>query len=505
MTTVYAIASAKGGVGKTTTTAALATHLAGAGEDVVAVDADIGMANLAGSLGIDVGETTIHDVLAGRADPEEAVHDGPNGMRVLPGETDLDAYAEADPAGIRDVIAAFEDADHLLVDAGAGLSHDSALPLGLADETLLVSTTGTEALRDTRKTGELAERLGGSIAGAAITRVDPDDPPADDGEIAELIGEPILGRIPEDEAVPAAVEAGEPLSTFAPTAPATRAYRSLASELTGVDVPGAGPDSLEADETREVTEDDEQGSAEDDEKKSAEADEREATEDEGGESEAEAEDDEPEAKPDSDTADDPEKGSTAHVEMTSGDLSETAGEEGETAGDEGDTESSVPGIAEAEPEGIGKSVDDEVGDNDGEEGDDEDAGETNDGGGADETNDGEEADGPEDDADETGDQEGEIESTDESEGDVDDTASERSEDVESVPFRTEAAGEGSESKPDAGTEDDGPEDAEPTKTESGAERADDTEGDEGSDATAESDESDDEGERKGFFSRLLGR
>ncbi|TKX78428.1 cobyrinic acid ac-diamide synthase, partial [Halorubrum sp. SD626R] len=93
MATVYAVASAKGGVGKTTTTAAIATILADAGADVVAVDADIGMANLAGAVGVEPGETTLHDVLSGRADPLDAVREGPAGLRVVPGAAAPDAYA----------------------------------------------------------------------------------------------------------------------------------------------------------------------------------------------------------------------------------------------------------------------------------------------------------------------------------------------------------------------------------------------------------------------------
>ncbi|MFC7323743.1 P-loop NTPase [Halorubrum rutilum] len=245
MATVYAVASAKGGVGKTTTTAATATVLAGAGADVVAIDADIGMANLAGALGVTPGETTLHNVLAGQAEPLDAVHEGPEGLRVVPGATDLDAYASADPAGLADVVAAFDDADYVFVDAGAGLSHDSSLPLAVADETLLVSTAERSALGDTEKTRQLAERLGGAVAGAAITRVDPDADPDGTGaggpdDVADVLDATVLGRIPEDDAVVRAAAANRPLPTFAPDAPATRAYRDLARALTGAAVEGDG-------------------------------------------------------------------------------------------------------------------------------------------------------------------------------------------------------------------------------------------------------------------------
>ena len=300
MATVYAVASAKGGVGKTTTTAAIATVLAGSGADVVAIDADIGMANLAGALGVTPDEPTLHDVLAGRADPLDAVHEGPEGLRVIPGSEDLDAYASADPAGLADVVAAFEDADYVLVDAGAGLSHDSSLPLAIADETLLVSTAERSALGDTEKTRQLAERLGGAVAGAAITRVDPDaDAVGVDGLAADVLDAAIIGRIPEDEAVVRAATANRPLPTFAPDAPATRAYRDLTRALTGVDIEGAG------------TSEGDDGEADD--------------------AEPDADDDADDAEPDADEADDaePDEAETATAGATSGSDEDPIGEDTE--------------------------------------------------------------------------------------------------------------------------------------------------------------------------------
>lgn len=253
---VYAVVSAKGGVGKTTTTTNLAAALAAAGADVAVVDGDLGMANLAGALGVVSTEPTLHDVLAGEADVSEATQEGPHGMAVVPGATDLDAFARADPEGLRAVLSELaERHEYVLLDTGAGLSNDTVVPLTYVDEALLVSTTGRDALGDTEKTRQVAVRLDVPVAGAVLTRVDPDDPNV--ATVEEHLDAEILQAIPDDPVVRRAGDAGEPLTTFAPGSPAAAAYRALAADLTGESVPqpDATPDATgesSADEGRDA-------------------------------------------------------------------------------------------------------------------------------------------------------------------------------------------------------------------------------------------------------------
>jgi septum site-determining protein MinD len=244
MPTVYAVASAKGGVGKTTTAAGLATALAAAGESVVVVDGDVGSPALADTLGVSPGAVTLHDVLAGRAEPAAAVVDGPTGLRVVPGDPSLEAFAAADPAGLEAVVTAFEDASSVVVDTSAGLTHATARVLALADETLLVTTSDPRSVTATETTRVLTTRLGGHVAGTVLVRAGNED---EDGETAESGGDsetaesrslegletPVLARVPEDSTVDAAVTAGESLVAFDPSAPASVAYRRLAATLTG--------------------------------------------------------------------------------------------------------------------------------------------------------------------------------------------------------------------------------------------------------------------------------
>jgi len=243
---VYAVASGKGGVGKTATTANLGTALAAAGHGTVVVDADLGMANLGAALGVGDDGPTIHDVLAGEATVEEALREAPNRPAVLPGSRDLDAFADASPDGLADVLDDLAGAyDHVLVDTGAGLSTDSLAPLRATDEVVLVSTSDPAALDDTGKTATVTSRLGTPLRGLVVARVRGDRA---DRARKRFDGE-VLGTVPEDAAVADAMEAGLPLAEYAPRSPATGAYRRLAATLTGVEVPEGADAAADASDT----------------------------------------------------------------------------------------------------------------------------------------------------------------------------------------------------------------------------------------------------------------
>jgi len=79
---VTAITSGKGGVGKTFVSANLAASLAAAGQRVLVLDADLGLANLDVVLNL-APKVTLHDVIAGRAALDEALVDAPGGFSVL--------------------------------------------------------------------------------------------------------------------------------------------------------------------------------------------------------------------------------------------------------------------------------------------------------------------------------------------------------------------------------------------------------------------------------------
>ncbi|WP_137286618.1 cell division ATPase MinD [Halorussus salinisoli] len=250
--TVYAIASGKGGVGKTTTAVNLGAMLADRDHSVVVVDTDLGMANLADFLDFEIETPTLHEVLAGEAEFENAIYRAPGDIDVLPSATDIEAFVKSDPANLQAVVEDLrEEYDYVLLDTGAGVSYDTLVPLALADGVLLVATPDVASVRDTAKTGELAERVESEVTGAVLTQRSSDILNADDVE--ETLGTDVLAVVPQDEAVPMGIDAGRPLAAFAPNAPAGQAYRELAAVLTG----DADPDpELEATDAEDPQADD---------------------------------------------------------------------------------------------------------------------------------------------------------------------------------------------------------------------------------------------------------
>ena len=234
---VCTVAGGKGGVGKTTTAANVAAALQERGHDVVVVDADLGMANLGELVGIEQDQG-IHRVLAGEATVEETLVDAGGGLTVLPGEQSLDAFAGADPSGLREVLETLRGAyDVVIVDTGSGVSHEMAVPLGLADGVVLVTTPEEVAVTDAIKTADLVDRLGGTVLGAAVLRATGDTDLAD---VESRLGTPVLGAVPADP------DAGdEPVVFEGPDRSVSAAYQALAEQLSRVLFEGADPADAE--------------------------------------------------------------------------------------------------------------------------------------------------------------------------------------------------------------------------------------------------------------------
>lgn len=233
------VTSGKGGTGKTSLTAGVASCLAALGHRVLCIDLDIGLRNLDIALGLtDLAVMDFSDVMARRCPLLTAVTSHPDirGLHLLTAPMNL-----ADP-DIDRFRAMVEDAkdyfDFIFMDSPAGLGVGFQLAMAAADRAVLVSATDPSALRDAQRTvTELAGQI--SEVHLVMNRVQPkliDKLRTSIDSAMDTAGLPLLGVVPEDSNVTIAATAGEPLilTTYKGAAPA---YLNIARRLLGQRTP----------------------------------------------------------------------------------------------------------------------------------------------------------------------------------------------------------------------------------------------------------------------------
>lgn len=235
-------------MGKTTTSINLAAGLAMAGRSAAVVEADLGMANILDFLNIDINpetDPTLHDVLRGTVDPNNAVYPAPGGFDVVPSGVSLASHATTDPSALRSAVYQLaQNYDRILIDTGVGLRYETVLPLAIADGVLFVSSPRVAAIRDTKKTKDLARKADGRPIGLILARSGTGSAPPPE-RIAAFINLELLGYIPDDQTVQIAQDAGEPVLIFEATSPAARAYIDTAERVDAISAQlGRGGDGV---------------------------------------------------------------------------------------------------------------------------------------------------------------------------------------------------------------------------------------------------------------------
>jgi septum site-determining protein MinD len=251
MAKVLVVTSGKGGVGKTTSTAALGAALAQTGQKVAVVDFDVGLRNLDLVMGAE--RRVVFDlinVVQGIAKLSQALIRDKRleTLWLLPASQtrDKDALTEE---GVGNVIKEMrEKFDWVICDSPAGIERGATLAMRFADAAVIVTNPEVSSVRDSDRIiglldsktekAEKGERIEKHIL---ITRYDAQR--AARGEmlniedVLEILSTPLLGIIPESEEVLRASNIGSPVTlNNAASAPA-RAYLDAARRLKGDDVP----------------------------------------------------------------------------------------------------------------------------------------------------------------------------------------------------------------------------------------------------------------------------
>ncbi len=255
MATVMVVTSGKGGVGKTTSTAALGAALAQSGQKVAVVDFDVGLRNLDLVMGAE--RRVVFDLInvtQGQAKLSQALirDKRVDTLYLLPASQtrDKDALTEE---GVAKVIEEMRQKfDWIICDSPAGIERGAQLAMRFADRAVIVTNPEVSSVRDSdRIIGMLdsktlkAEKGESILKHILITRYD--GARAARGEmlkiedVLDILSTPLLGIIPESPEVLRASNVGAPVTLNDPSNPAARAYLDAARRLRGESVPMVTP------------------------------------------------------------------------------------------------------------------------------------------------------------------------------------------------------------------------------------------------------------------------
>ncbi|MBU2739104.1 MinD/ParA family protein [Acidithiobacillus concretivorus] len=237
---VIAIASGKGGVGKTNVAVNLAVALAQQGAKPLLFDADLGLGNVDVLLGLSPRYNLSH-VISGEKSMEEVLITGPWNIRILPAASGVAQMANLDTQSQANLIQGIGDLsldmDYLLIDLPAGIAGDVLTFSQAAQEVLVVLSNEPASITDAYALIKVLSRNHGVRRFKVLPNMVRDQREGDalfqriakvaDGYLDVTLEQ--VGSIPLDPALRAAVRSQKAVVEMYPDAPVSRALQDLAA------------------------------------------------------------------------------------------------------------------------------------------------------------------------------------------------------------------------------------------------------------------------------------
>lgn len=234
MTKFVAIVSAKGGVGKTTTSINLSSALDWFRRDVIVLDANFATPDLGINLGTPFTEKNIHRALAGEHHVKESIYRHPSGLRVVPGHV---SYAHARDVKKENIMNLVQDMMNLseivFIDTTPGIGEDTTTVLKAVDYVVVITTPELCAVTNSIKMVKLSHELQKEVLGVIVNRHTGQDHELSVNNIETMTGCSVLGIIPEDQSVSYALNQKNPVLITHPESDATLGFKKVAGELIG--------------------------------------------------------------------------------------------------------------------------------------------------------------------------------------------------------------------------------------------------------------------------------
>lgn len=234
MSKVIGIYSAKGGVGKTTTTINVASALIGFGRNVLIVDSDLTSPNVGVYLGTTEIPVSLNSVLKGENKIQNAIYRHNSGLNIILGSLHPNTSNETDYKAINKEIEKIKDLfEIILIDSAPGRFEESINQMNVVNSILIVTTPELAAVTDALRTITIARQKGKKILGIALTRVNNHDHEMQASNIESMLSAKILASIPEDKKIPLSARITGPVVQTHPNTIASIAYKELAATILG--------------------------------------------------------------------------------------------------------------------------------------------------------------------------------------------------------------------------------------------------------------------------------
>ncbi len=213
---LIAVLSGKGGTGKTSVCAGVATALARIGQRVLCIDCDVGLRNLDIALGLsELGAISFLDVCRGEYPLSmAAAHPLYSNLHFLTAPMNCPAEAIDRLEFARMLDSARQHYHYIFLDAPAGIDAGFSLAAKSCDRVILVTGADPASIRDAGQAADALQRMGKTNIRLVVNRLDPRMISAmrltvDD--IMDRSGVPLLGIVPEDPNVVLAAAFQKPL------------------------------------------------------------------------------------------------------------------------------------------------------------------------------------------------------------------------------------------------------------------------------------------------------
>jgi len=229
---IIAIASGKGGVGKTTIALNLGFAMASLKKNVLVIDTDVSLPNLDLYTGLEKPLITLLDVLNGSANIQSAIYSIQMGLNIMPCGSSLEALRSVDIDKLGDIISELKNSeyDFVILDVAAGLSRFSLLPMTFSDEVILVVNPDPASISDAQKVRTVSGLTDIKITGIIVNKYKKN---AYD-DIGIKLGLPVLGIVPEDDAVIRSRDSRKPIILLKPRSSTSKAIMQIARKVCGI-------------------------------------------------------------------------------------------------------------------------------------------------------------------------------------------------------------------------------------------------------------------------------